>query len=271
MNDATGLRQRELTRQIPRSYAGTVAANAVSAAYDRDLVLRDMSFSLDPGQLVAIVGPNGAGKSTLFKLLTGIKKPAGGTVSVFGDTVYRARRNNRIAYVPQEAEIDWDYPVVVHDVVLSGRFGRIREEGGLRSILPPRFAARRHHEASAAALGSVGMSDYADRPIGALSGGQKKRVFLARAIAQEADLLLLDEPLAGIDRATESVFFDVLVELKSAGKTVLMITHDFPTVEEFADTVMLLSRSVIEIGPPAEILTDENLERTYHGSVRRGR
>lgn len=271
MNDATGVRQRQMSTEIRRSHTAGVAANRVSAVYDRDPVLRDVSFSLGAGQLVAIVGPNGAGKSTLFKLLTGIKKPAGGTVSVFGDTVYRARRDNRIAYVPQEAEIDWDYPIVVHDVVLSGRFGRIREEGGLRRILPPRFAARRHHEVSASALDAVGMSDYAGRPIGALSGGQKKRVFLARAIAQDADLLLLDEPLAGIDRATESVFFDVLVELKAAGKTVLMITHDFPTVEQFADTVMLLSRSVIEIGAPAAVLTDENLERTYHGSVRRAR
>ena len=271
MNDTTGVRQRELTRHVTRAQTAAVAASSVSAAYDGTAVLRNVNFSLGSAQLVAIVGPNGAGKSTLFKLLTGIKKPAGGTVSVFGDTVYRARRSNHIAYVPQEAEIDWDYPIVVHDVVLSGRFGRIREEGGWRRFLPPHFSARSHHDAAATALRAVGMSDYADRPIGALSGGQKKRVFLARAIAQDADLLLLDEPLAGIDRATESVFFEVLVELRSAGKTVLMITHDFPTVEEFADTVMLLSRSVIEIGPPAEVLTDENLERTYHGSVRRGR
>lgn len=246
-----------------------LCAVGVSAAYDRLRVLTNVDFSLGSGQLIAIVGPNGAGKSTLFKLLTGIMRPLTGTISVFGESVHRARLGNRIAYVPQEADIDWDFPIVVHDVVLSGRFGRIREEGGFRKYLPPHFAGKSHQNAAERALESVNMAEYARRSIGALSGGQKKRVFLARAIAQDADLLLLDEPLAGVDRSTETVFFDVLVRLKEAGKTILMITHDFPTVERFADTVMLLSRSVIELGPPSSVMNDDNLERTYHGMIRR--
>ncbi|MFW6368284.1 MAG: metal ABC transporter ATP-binding protein [Spirochaetota bacterium] len=247
----------------------SVEARSVYASYDSSYVLVDVSFSLSSGELIAIVGPNGAGKSTLFKLLTGIKRPDHGTLSVFGESVYASRRSNRIAYVPQETDIDWDFPITVRDVVLSGRFGRMRQEGGLRKFMPPYFARHEHHERVEEAIEAVDMASFASRPIGALSGGQKKRVFLARAIAQDADLLLLDEPLAGIDRLTETLFFDVLSRVRASGKTVLMISHDFPTVEKKADTVLLISRSVIDIGPAATTLTQDCLERAYH-SVRRG-
>ncbi|MFW5995237.1 MAG: metal ABC transporter ATP-binding protein [Spirochaetia bacterium] len=264
-NPATGS-----TRTGERAAGATpvVSASNVFASYDRAPVLVDLTFSLQPGQLIAIVGPNGAGKSTLFKLLTGIKRPDSGSLRVLGDSVHMSRRANRIAYVPQEADIDWDYPIFVRDVVMSGRFGRMRQDGFLRKFLPPRFAGAEHHRRVDEALEAVDMSSQAHRPIGGLSGGQKKRVFLARAIAQEADLLLLDEPLAGVDRVTESLFFEVLGNLIAKGKSVIMISHDLPTVQAKADTALLISRTVIEIGPPAQTMTQECMERAYH-SVRR--
>lgn len=257
-----------MERANGRTRAPVVEARQVFASYDSAPVLMDISFSLEPGQLIAIVGPNGAGKSTLFKLLTGIKRADRGTLLVLGESVYKSRRANRIAYVPQEADIDWDYPIFVRDVVMSGRFGRMRQDGMLRQFLPPRFAGAEHHRRVEEALEAVDMTSHAHRPIGGLSGGQKKRVFLARAIAQEADLLLLDEPLAGVDRVTESLFFDVLNSLRARGKSVIMISHDLPTVQEKADTVLLISRTVIDIGPPARTMTQECMERAYH-SVRR--
>jgi len=251
-----------------RAEAAGVAAVSVrglTAAYDGPAVLQDVSFALEPGELVVILGPNGAGKSTLFKVLTGLKHPVSGTAEVLGKSIRDARAEGCIAYVPQEEHIDWQFPISVWDVVLTGRYGLLRTEGGFRRFLPANWARREDRCAVAQALEAVAMLDFRDRPIGALSGGQKKRVFLARALAQEAAVLLLDEPLAGVDRRSEDLIFAVLQEAKATGRTLIMVTHDLQSAEEHGDRLLLLNHTVIALGSPAEVLSHENLLRMYHG------
>ncbi len=251
-----------------RAEAAGVAAVSVrglTAAYDGPAVLQDVSFALEPGELVVILGPNGAGKSTLFKVLTGLKHAVSGTAEVLGKSIRDARAEGCIAYVPQEEHIDWQFPISVWDVVLTGRYGLLRTEGGFRRFLPANWARREDRCAVAQALEAVAMLDFRDRPIGALSGGQKKRVFLARALAQEAAVLLLDEPLAGVDRRSEDLIFAVLQEAKATGRTLIMVTHDLQSAEEHGDRLLLLNHTVIALGSPAEVLSHENLLRMYHG------
>lgn len=228
----------------------------MTVAYHRKPVLWDIDYNAPRSQLIAIVGPNGAGKSTLIKAVLDLTPKASGVVQIFG-APYRQQRN-RVAYVPQRGSVDWDFPVSALDVVQMGLF---RQIGWCRP------ATRRHKQAALACLGRVGMADYAPRQISQLSGGQQQRVFLARALAQEADLYLMDEPFAGVDAATERAIVDVLRELRSRGKTALVVHHDLQTVPDYFDHVLLLNMRLVAAGPTAEVFTTDNLRKTYGGKL----
>ncbi|MCC4242798.1 metal ABC transporter ATP-binding protein [Stappia indica] len=230
-------------REITVSYGESPAVFSVDATFPRD-------------SLVAIVGPNGAGKSTLLKAALGVVPRLSGTVTVFGTPLERARE--RVAYVPQRASVDWDFPTRVIDVVMMGLY---RELGLLRLVRAS------HRERALACLARVGMADFATRQIGQLSGGQQQRVFLARALAQGADLYLLDEPFAGVDAATEKAIIDVLKDLKSEGRTVVCVHHDLATVADYFDRVLLINTRRIAEGPVGEVFTAENLQATYGGRL----
>lgn len=243
----------------------------VSASYGGVVALEQVDLFLPKSSFIAIIGPNGAGKSTLLKIVTGNKRARTGRIEVCGMNIHQARRSAAVGYVPQETDIDWDFPLSVWDVVLSGRYPRSRMEGGIRHLLPPRFIGAHHRAATQVALEDMKIDDLSDRPIGALSGGQKKRVFLARAIAQEPQIMLLDEPLAGVDRRSEALIIERLHRFVSAGVTVIMVTHDLPTVRECADLVVLINRGIAGVGTPEEMLSGEALERGYHALERRTR
>jgi manganese/zinc/iron transport system ATP- binding protein len=217
-------------------------------------------FSVDarfaPGVMTAIVGPNGAGKSTLLKAALGIVRPVSGQVKAWGRPIAAGRA--RISYVPQRASVDWDFPTRVIDVVLMGQY---RQLGLLRRV------RTRHMEAAFDSLRRVGMDGFAERQIGQLSGGQQQRVFLARALAQGADLYLLDEPFAGVDAATEKAIIDVLKDLRGKGKTVVAVHHDLGTVPEYFDRVLLINTTRIAEGPVADTFTQDNLQKAYGGRL----
>ena len=216
----------------------------------------DVSFSVAKGEVLGFLGPNGAGKSTLIKAALGVVPRVAGEVSVFGRPYAEAR--HRVAYVPQRAGVDWDFPATVLDVVLMGLY---RDIGFLR------FAGRRHRDRAMECLARVGMEGFAHRQIGQLSGGQQQRVFLARALAQSADLYIMDEPFAGVDAATERAIVSVLKELNAAGKTVICVHHDLSTVRDYFDHVLLLNVRKIADGPVATAFTPENLQSTYGGRL----
>ncbi|MBC3194210.1 metal ABC transporter ATP-binding protein [Pseudonocardia sp. C8] len=218
------------------------------------LALDDVSLRLDPGTVCGLMGPNGSGKSTLFRAVMGLVAPERGTVRVLGTTSAGARRRAAVAYMPQAEEIDPDFPIVAHQVVLTGRYAGM---GIARRARPADRAA------VAAALDRVGMTGLADRQIGRLSGGQRKRVFLARAIAQDAPLLLLDEPFAGVDHGTQAELTGVLHQLRDAGCTVLVSTHDVGGVSRLCDRVALLAGQLLADGTPDEVLTPDVLGRVF--------
>ncbi len=224
----------------------------LTVAYDEKPALWDVDLDVPAGAAMAIVGPNGAGKSTLLKAVLGLVKPAAGSIEILGGDANPDRR--RLAYVPQRESVDWDFPINVLDVVLMGRFGHL---GWLRR---PR---RADHEQARAALTAVGMSAFADRHIADLSGGQQQRVFLARALAQDASLIILDEPFQGIDAVSERTIADLFRQIQSRGGTVLAVHHDLGTVAEYFDHVLVLNVSRIAAGPVASEFTNANLGRAY--------
>ncbi len=261
---------RKFSRNQPRPaetkpLPPAIAAENLSASYGGPPVLHRFNLTLPQGELVALIGPNGAGKSTFFKLLSGVMRPTEGSISVFGKQVRDQRRRSTVAYVPQEEQIDWDFPISVWDVVLAGRFGRIREEGFPRRLAPPWFSSSLHHDAAHEALSAVEMLKLASRPIAALSGGQKKRVFLARALAQEARMLLLDEPLAGVDGRSAELIFNVFSRARKEGRTLILVTHDLASAEKYADRIVLINRTVMAEGAPEKVLTLENLAKAFEG------
>lgn len=234
-----------------------LAVRGMTVRYGETPAIFSVDMTVPRGAMMAIVGPNGAGKSTLLKAVLGIVRPLSGRAEVFGVPVSEAM--GRIAYVPQRASVDWDFPARVIDVVTMGLY---RELG-----LLGRFTGG-HRRRALACLDRVGMGDFAGRQIGQLSGGQQQRVFLARALAQGADLYLLDEPFAGVDAATEKAIIAVLKELKAEGRTVVAVHHDLSTVEEYFDHVLLLDKTVVAEGPVAEVFTQENLQRAYGGRLK---
>ncbi|WZY00060.1 metal ABC transporter ATP-binding protein [Bacillus sp. FSL W7-1360] len=229
----------------------------LSAAYRKNTALTNVTCAISQGSLTGIVGPNGAGKSTLIKTLLELHPRLAGEVTFFGSTL--AKEKKRIGYVPQRGSVDWDFPTNALDVVMMGLYGHI---GWLK------WPKKKHEEKAHAALEQVGMTDYATRQISQLSGGQQQRVFLARALVQAADLYFMDEPLAGVDAATERAIMAILKQLKEAGKTVLVVHHDLQTVADYFDHVLFLNRTVIAHGPTETTFTNENIEKTYGGAVR---
>jgi manganese/zinc/iron transport system ATP- binding protein len=228
----------------------------VTVAYHRRPVLWNVDLAIGQPQLAAVCGPNGAGKSTLIKAVLGLVPMASGHVQVFGQPVSRVRR--RIGYVPQRESVDWDFPVSVLDVVLMGTYGEL---GWFRR--PGKVERQRAREC----LEKVGLASYERQQIGQLSGGQQQRVFLARALAQRADIYFMDEPMAGVDAATERMIFEVLQELRAAGKTIVAVHHDLRTVPQFFDYVVLLNVRLVAAGPTEDVFTPDNLRKTYGGRL----
>ena len=222
-------------------------------------MLRSISFQLKAGTLTGIVGPNGAGKSTLLRSILGLIPVDAGEVDIFGTKIQKNRA--RIGYVPQKQSVDWDFPVTVLDVVRMGRMGRYT---GIRRLVGRPDAADR--QAAWQALEKLGLCELANRHIRQLSGGQQQRVFLARALCQQADLYLLDEPLTGVDVATEQTIYALIDSLKANGKTILLISHDLSILDRL-DQVMLLDRRIVAMGPPKQVATEENLKKTYGGRL----
>lgn len=228
----------------------------MTVAYHRKAVIWDIDYDAPPGRLVAIVGPNGAGKSTLIKAVLDLVPKVSGEVSIFGKP-YQSQRQ-RVAYVPQRESVDWDFPVNALDVVAMGLYRKIGWFWPVR---------RKHHVAALEALSKVGMADFAYRQISQLSGGQQQRVFLARALVQNADLYLMDEPFAGVDASTEQAIVGLLRNLRSQGKTALVVHHDLQTVSEYFDDVILINMRLVASGPVREVFTPENLRKTYGGRL----
>jgi manganese/iron transport system ATP-binding protein len=237
-----------------------ILAQGVTVTYRTGVTaLRDASFAIPKGTITGLVGVNGAGKSTLFKAIMGFLPLASGRIRLLGMPVRDALRQNLVAYVPQAEEVDWSFPVLVEDVVMMGRFGHM---GFLR-----RPSA--HDRAKVDdALGRLGLSDLRHRQIGELSGGQKKRVFLARALAQEGQIILLDEPFTGVDVTTEEQIITLLRTLRDEGHVMLVSTHNLGSVPEFCDRTILVKGTVLAHGPTETIFTRDNLERTFGGVLR---
>jgi manganese/zinc/iron transport system ATP- binding protein len=239
-----------------RDSAAPLAVSDVTVAYHRKPVIWDVGFEVPAGSLVGIVGPNGSGKTTLLKAVMDLVPRASGRVRVFGKPFRRCR--HRVGYVPQRESVDWDFPVDVLDVVTMGLYRKIGW------CLPVR---RKHREAAFEALEQVGIADLADRQISQLSGGQQQRTFLARALVQDADLYLMDEPFAAVDAATEQAIIDILRTLRDRGKTAIVIHHDLQTVADYFDYLVLLNMRVVAQGPAREVFTRENLQKTYGGRL----
>ncbi|MCA1964349.1 MAG: manganese/iron ABC transporter ATP-binding protein [Prosthecobacter sp.] len=238
----------------------SLEASSVTVAYPNGhTALRDASFKLGPGTIAALVGVNGSGKSTLFKALMGFVKPVSGQIRIAGGTVEQARKQKLVAYVPQSEEVDWTFPVSVWDVVMMGRYGHM---GFLR------IASAEDKRIVSESLARVGMSDFKERQIGELSGGQKKRVFLARALAQSGQIILLDEPFTGVDVTTEESIISLLRDLRNEGRIMLVSTHNLGSVPEFCDHVVLVNRTVLASGPLEEVFTEQNLSRAFGGVLR---
>lgn len=236
------------------SGGAAVRCEGLTVAYDARPVLRSVSFEVTPGEMVGVIGPNGAGKSTLLKCMLGLIRPDYGRVLLFGGTAREHR--GRVAYVPQTEGVDWDFPVTVFDVVLMGR-ARMGWLG---------WPGREDRDAARGALEQVGMARFADRHIRQLSGGQQRRVFLARALCQKADLLLLDEPFAGVDATSEQAIYVLIDQIRDMGKTVIVVNHDLSILDRF-DHVLMLNQRVVGYGPPGDVVNETSLRKTYGGRL----
>lgn len=233
-----------------------VEVKNLSVSYDGKKVFEDITFSVPPGQLVGIIGPNGGGKSTLMKAIMGLINVDRGRVEIMNESV--AKKRKKIAYVPQRNDIDLDFPVLVEDVVMMGRYPHISWWG---------FAGSKDRQKVEDCLKQVGMSEFRKRQIGQLSGGQQQRVFLARSLAQEADIFFLDEPFAAIDITSENVIMKLLKDLRSDGKTIFVVHHDLVKAENYFDSLILLKKKLIAYGKREEVFRIDRLKEAYDGSV----
>lgn len=240
----------------PTSSKAALSVRGLTVSYGEKPAVFSVDATFPTETMTAIIGPNGAGKSTLLKAALGVVPKLSGEVRVFGKPLEKAR--DQIAYVPQRASVDWDFPTTVIDVVLMGLYGQLGLLGRVR---------KKHRDMARTCLDRVGMADFQDRQIGQLSGGQQQRVFLARALAQGADLYLLDEPFAGVDAATERAIIEVLKELKAEQKAVVCVHHDLATVEDYFDHVFLINVRKVAEGPVAEAFTPETIQATYGGRL----
>ncbi len=243
-----------MTMSDTRPSAPVIEVARLSVAYGQVRALEDVNVALAPGRICALIGVNGSGKSTLFKALMGLVVPDAGDVSLFGLPTGEARRRQLVAYMPQTEDVDWTFPVSVADVVAMGLYGRLGITRRLRGV---------DRAAVDDALERVGLSDLRRRQIGQLSGGQRKRVFIARSIAQDARLLLLDEPFAGVDRTSEHTMIRLLKTLRDEGRSVLVSTHDLAGAPALSDEAILLHGSVLAHGDPADVLTPANLALAF--------
>ncbi|MGV3663573.1 MAG: metal ABC transporter ATP-binding protein [Prosthecobacter sp.] len=228
----------------------------LTVSYARKPVLYGVDVQVPQGALVGIIGPNGAGKSTMIRAIMGLLPTSSGWVKVFGEPFEKARQ--RVGYVPQREQVDWDFPVNVMDVVMMGRYGRL---GWLKR---PSKEDRRIAEES---LDKVGMLPFRNRQIANLSGGQQQRVFLARALAQQSDLYLMDEPFAGVDATTERAIIALLRDLKEQGKTIIVVHHDLTTAREYFDHILLLNMRLVAFGKTEDTFTVDLLQKTYGGRL----
>jgi manganese/iron transport system ATP-binding protein len=237
--------------------AYAVEIRSLSVSYNRRPALEDATLAVPRGAMLGIVGPNGGGKSTLVKAMLGLVPYEGGDVEILGRPLDR-RVRRKVGYVPQREDVDWSFPVSAYDVAMMGR-------------VPSMSLLRRPTEKDRTlvweALRTVGMEGFAESQIGALSGGQQQRVFLARALAQEAELLLLDEPVSGVDAPSQHEIFDLLRRLQGEGRTVIVTTHDLSCVAERFDLALLLNRRVVALGPPGEVFTRKLLNETYQSHL----
>ena len=228
----------------------------LSARYNGRLAIEDITFHLHAGERVAVVGPNGAGKSTLFKVVAGVHQPSSGEVKIFGSTPHG---HVCIAYIPQRSQVDWNFPVSVADVVMMGRIAQLGPLG---------WPKKRDWDFVHEMLGIVNLDDLSNRQISELSGGQQQRMFIARALAQEAELMLMDEPLTGLDSPSQAGILTLLDELKKQEVTVMVATHDLEQASEYFDRVMLLNHRLIGFGSPEDVLQTQKLIQAYGGRLR---
>ena len=241
--------QQRHPRHLPNT--SVLSVDHVSAGYEAGRALEDISFELTAGERLAVVGPNGAGKSTLFKIISGLMRPDHGTVHVFGEDPCG---HGCISYLPQHSHVDWNFPVTVEDVVMMGRTRKI----GLF-----RHPSLSDHQAVEVALATVNLSSFARRQISQLSGGQQQRMFIARALAQEADLMLMDEPFTGLDTPSQEELLAVMEGLKTQQVTVMIALHDLNLAASSFDRVLLLNRRLIGMGKPSDVFTQDHLRQAY--------
>lgn len=247
-------------KDIAAPLSNGIKAEHVTVIYrNGHTALSDASFEIPTGTITALVGVNGAGKSTLFKAIMGFVPAASGEISVMGMSVKSALAKKMVAYVPQSEDVDWSFPVLVEDVVMMGRYGHM---GFLRR------PSAVDHAAVTEALDRVSMDAYRHRQIGELSGGQRKRVFLARALAQQGQVILLDEPFTGVDVQTEDAIVALLQDMRDEGRVILVSTHNLGSVPEFCDRTVLVKGTVLASGPTAEVFTHANLEIAFGGVLR---
>ena len=256
INERDPAREGRIGDSASTSPRTAIEVHDMTVAYGTLPVLWDIDLSLPEQSLVAIVGPNGAGKTTLLKAILGLVRPLTGWVKVFGES--HEKRRSWVGYVPQRESVDWDFPTTAIDVVIMGLYGEL---GWFRR------PSRRDRERALDCLRQVGIQDLAKRQINQLSGGQHQRVFVARALAQDARLYLMDEPFAGVDAATEEAVLDLLKKLRDQGKTVVAVHHDLQTVAKYFDHVVLLNMRLVAAGPVATAFTGENIQNAYGGRL----
>ncbi|QDV21960.1 High-affinity zinc uptake system ATP-binding protein ZnuC [Aureliella helgolandensis] len=245
-----------MSNEAAESKPSPLSVRDVTVAYHRKPVLWNVTLDIPSGSLVGLVGPNGAGKSTLLKTIVDMVPRISGEVTVLGRPYRRARQS--VAYVPQRESVDWDFPATALDVVLMGTYGQL---GWFRRV------GKTQRAAAADALRKMEIEHLADRQISQLSGGQQQRTFLARALVQEAELYLMDEPFAAVDAATERAIVTLMRQLQQQGKTIVVVHHDLHTVPEYFDHIVLLNMRLVACGPTAEVFTEEFLQKTYGGKL----
>ena len=251
------MKQTSDQRKMSECKLSPIVIKNLSVTYRTEPALWNIGLNFPEGKMIAIVGPNGAGKSTLIKAIMGLVPVTSGKISVYGKSYSRQR--NKVAYVPQRGSVDWDFPTDALDVVEMGLYGKL---GWLRR---PNSQTK---EKARECLKKVGLEDYADRQIGQLSGGQQQRVFVARALAQDPQIYLMDEPLNGVDAITEETILTILENIRKEGKTIVMVHHDLQTVDKYFDWIVMLNRSLITTGPIKKVFTKENLDKAYQEKQR---
>jgi manganese/zinc/iron transport system ATP- binding protein len=240
----------------PANEVPALEVHDLTLSYHRKPVLWNVDVEIPRGKIVGIIGPNGAGKSTLIKAIMGLIPITSGWVRVFGEPIERMRR--RVAYVPQRESVDWTFPITAEEVVRMGRFGHVPWY---------RRISAKDRKLARDSLDKVGMLPMAGRQISRLSGGQQQRVFLARALAQDSDIYLMDEPFAGVDAATENAIVKLLQELRENGKTLVVVNHDLQTASEYFDMLLLLNMRLVAFGPTEQVFTPQLLQKTYGGRL----